>query len=84
MSACTRLIMQINSNKHLHTEIKFATLTEYFDALREDVETDKSGWIDYRSCLRDLHLPTLSGDFFTYADRKDHYWSGSGCRVVSY
>lgn len=58
-----RLFEYINGNAGLNTEIKFATLSEYFDAVHQDRQAG-------------VALPTLHGDFFTYADRKDHYWSG--------
>lgn len=58
----------INSNNDLNAEVKFGTLTDYFDALREraggNVDGPPSGY------------PALSGDFFSYADRDDHYWTG--------
>lgn len=52
----------VNSKPKLHVEAKFGTLDDYFQAVRE--ERSQSGF------------PSLSGDFFTYADRDDHYWSG--------
>lgn len=52
----------MNSNPALNVEAKFATLTEYFEALRKEKSLDD--------------FPSLTGDFFTYADRDDHYWSG--------
>ena len=49
-------------------QAQFGTLTDYFTALRQRADTDiqekPSGY------------PVLSGDFYTYADREDHYWSG--------
>ena len=49
-------------------QAQFGTLTDYFNALRG------------RSGVQDGNLPqgypTLSGDFFSYADRDDHYWTG--------
>lgn len=53
----------INSHPELHAEAKFATLSEYFEAMLKEVGGSEN-------------LPSLSGDFFTYADRQDHYWSG--------
>ncbi|XP_063991521.1 alpha-mannosidase 2 [Diachasmimorpha longicaudata] len=52
----------LNSNEQLNVKIQFGTLTDYFTALREEQNVDT--------------FPRLSGDFFTYADRDDHYWSG--------
>lgn len=52
----------VNNVPNLNVEAKFATLQEYFDSIRKEHELSE--------------FPTLSGDFFTYADRDDHYWSG--------
>ncbi len=49
-------------------QAKFATMNEYFQALR------------YSSTINEFKqpsgFPVLTGDFFPYADRDDHYWSG--------
>ena len=50
-----------------HFQIKFATLGEYFEAVQD-------------ATLPDAHyaqpIASLSGDFFTYNDRDDQFWSG--------
>lgn len=63
-----QIMDHINSNSELHAEMQWGTLSDYFDGVRkESVERTKE----------EVGLfPSLSGDFFTYADRDDHYWSG--------
>uniref|UniRef100_A0A0N5C217 Alpha-mannosidase n=1 Tax=Strongyloides papillosus TaxID=174720 RepID=A0A0N5C217_STREA len=48
--------------KEFNMKIRFGTLKDYFDAVNRKFEEEKPA--------------TLSGDFFTYADHDDHYWSG--------
>lgn len=57
-----KLFEYINNEPSLHVEARFGTLQEYFDAVRAEKQQNE--------------FPSLSGDFFTYADRDDHYWSG--------
>ncbi|XP_023587753.1 alpha-mannosidase 2 isoform X2 [Trichechus manatus latirostris] len=58
----------MNSQPQLNVKIQFGTLSDYFDALDK---ADKNSGKSSQSVF-----PVLSGDFFTYADRDDHYWSG--------
>lgn len=44
--------------------LQWGTLSDYFRLLRFDTDSAVN------------YFPTLSGDFFTYSDRSDHYWSG--------
>ena len=58
------LMDYINSQSDWNTEIKWGTLKDYFDfVLKNNIETKKN-------------VETFTGDFFTYADRQDQYWSG--------
>lgn len=63
-----KLMEYINSHPELNAEIKFGTLQDYFHAVfeREGVQPGE----------HPPGFPSLGGDFFTYADRNDHYWSG--------
>ncbi|KAF7802896.1 alpha-mannosidase 2-like [Senna tora] len=66
----------INSNPSLNTEAKFGTLEDYFQTLRE--EADRINYTSPGETGSGLvgGFPSLSGDFFTYADRQQDYWSG--------
>ncbi|KAM4868807.1 alpha-mannosidase 2 [Urocitellus parryii] len=62
------LFKYMNSQPQLGVKIQFGTLSDYFDAVdKADEAMKKKG---------QSMFPVLSGDFFTYADRDDHYWSG--------
>lgn len=59
-----KLIAYMNSRKDWNVDVRFGTLSDYFELLKEQSEKKKK------------RFETLTGDFFTYADRQDHYWSG--------
>ena len=46
----------------MNVHIRFGTLRDYFGLVNQANRKKKT--------------KTLSGDFFTYADKEDHYWSG--------
>lgn len=46
-----------------HMHVRFANLSSYFDSVRDSLQ-------------RRSALPVVRGDFFTYADRDQDYWSG--------
>nr|XP_051709547.1 alpha-mannosidase 2 isoform X1 [Oryctolagus cuniculus] len=63
-----QLFKFMNSQPQFKVKIQFGTLSDYFDALdKADTTESKNG---------QSLFPVVSGDFFTYADRDDHYWSG--------
>lgn len=67
------LFSYINQNAdRFHTKIHFSTLSEYFDAIKKE-----KGLIhELLFNTNILEYPKLQGDFFTYADRVQDYWSG--------
>ncbi|KAJ7531155.1 hypothetical protein O6H91_14G034400 [Diphasiastrum complanatum] len=60
----------INSHPELKAQVHFGTLEDYFSSLRDEVESGGDNRHDAPK------FPSLSGDFFTYADRVQDYWSG--------
>ncbi|KAI6218663.1 Alpha-mannosidase [Aphelenchoides fujianensis] len=60
-----RLFAHVNNRTEFRVHARFGTLREYFELVDEK---ERKGELE--------QLPSLSGDFFTYADRADHYWSG--------
>ncbi|KAH8298676.1 hypothetical protein KR018_012006, partial [Drosophila ironensis] len=59
-----KLFDHINSHVQFNVQAQFGTLQEYFKGVHEAEAAGQAAF------------PTLSGDFFTYADQKDDYWSG--------
>uniref|UniRef100_A0A8C6WV88 mannosyl-oligosaccharide 1,3-1,6-alpha-mannosidase n=1 Tax=Neogobius melanostomus TaxID=47308 RepID=A0A8C6WV88_9GOBI len=59
-----RLFQHMNQDPTLHVQARFGTLADYFEALQRHLDSTQE------------RLPAVGGDFFTYADRDDHYWSG--------
>ena len=66
-----KLFSYINNDETMNTHMRWSTLNEYFLAL----EAERNRLTEVGSQKSENFQP-LSGDFFTYADRRNHYWSG--------
>lgn len=66
----------INSNPSLNAEAKFGTLEDYFRTLRDEADRINYSRPGEIGSGQVGGFPSLSGDFFTYADRQNDYWSG--------
>ncbi|XP_029940101.1 alpha-mannosidase 2-like isoform X2 [Salarias fasciatus] len=64
LSSYQRLFDYYQQHPELRVTARFGTLSDYFQSLHR------------RLGASGVSLPSLRGDFFTYADRDDHYWSG--------
>ena len=58
-----KLMAHINGNERFNAHMRFGTLGDYFTELA-------------KLNVNNRNVKVLEGDFFTYADRQDHYWSG--------
>uniref|UniRef100_A0A915MLD7 Alpha-mannosidase n=1 Tax=Meloidogyne javanica TaxID=6303 RepID=A0A915MLD7_MELJA len=86
-----KLFDYINSKSEWNINARFGTLSDYFEVLERRLnEKEEENLIEkeqgkYRHNVGGKKgkrggkgpspLPILSGDFFTYSDRDDHYWS---------
>lgn len=59
-----RLMDYVNSRKDWNVKMKFGTVADYFEILHSEMRKSKT---------KDS---SLTGDFFTYTDKDNEYWSG--------
>ncbi|KAF2308644.1 hypothetical protein GH714_011686 [Hevea brasiliensis] len=71
-----KLFDYINSNPSLNAEVKFGTLEEYFQTVHEEADRINYSRPGEAGSGQIGGFPSLSGDFFTYSDRQQDYWSG--------
>ena len=57
-----KLFEYINNTPELNAEVKFGTLADYFALVEKGRPIEKA--------------PSVTGDFFSYSDRVDNYWTG--------
>ncbi|XP_060596328.1 alpha-mannosidase 2-like [Ruditapes philippinarum] len=69
-----KLFEYINSNTNLGVQAQFGTLSDYFRIVHEEISTGSRR--DDVTYPEEKRIDSLTGDFFAYADRDDHYWSG--------
>lgn len=70
VSQLQKIFDYVNNHPELNADLQFGTLQDYFQSVRNDLESSGAG----KSA--EAALKTIGGDFFTYADRDEHYWSG--------
>lgn len=63
-----KIFNYLNSHPELGAQGQFGTLSDYFNLLYAETKTNPG--------QAPPSIPSLSGDFFSYADRDDHYWTG--------
>lgn len=63
------LFEYMNANNDWNVNARFGTLSDYFSLVHKRLRENQPN-------SAEAIVPILSGDFFTYADRHDHYWSG--------
>ncbi|GAB1607137.1 alpha-mannosidase 2x-like [Argonauta hians] len=63
-----KLFKYMNSQPKWKVTAKFGTLSDYFNAIYKKHQISPGD--------PPPNVPSLSGDFFTYSDRDDNYWSG--------
>ncbi|KAM4747675.1 alpha-mannosidase 2x-like isoform 2-T2 [Rhinophrynus dorsalis] len=63
-----KLFDYMNSHPELHVQAQFGTLSDYFNTLYKKMGVTPG--------TKPPDFPVVSGDFFAYADREDHYWTG--------
>ncbi|BFZ14084.1 hypothetical protein BsWGS_17122 [Bradybaena similaris] len=63
-----KIFQYLDEHPDLGAQAEFGTLSDYFNALYKETGTVPG--------QRPPNIPSLSGDFFSYADRDDHYWTG--------
>uniref|UniRef100_A0A0K0E7B1 Alpha-mannosidase n=1 Tax=Strongyloides stercoralis TaxID=6248 RepID=A0A0K0E7B1_STRER len=59
-----KIIDKINDSPELNMHVQFGTLNDYFKANDKSIQKEN------------IRIPIITGDFFTYCDRDEDYWSG--------
>lgn len=67
-----KLFEYMNAQEDWHVQAQFGTLADYF----EDAHQESARLSPIRMSDASQFFPLFAGDFFTYADERDHYWSG--------